>query len=433
LRLQVSAQNQEVTVKETGAKNAGKAKQNKLGAFAKMLDGLRVKLPQSETVGNKAKRSANEKVSLKEARSGVLYNAARTDKAGSEKKKKSPSEIEGAEAGAFLAGKPADSVKNTKKTVSQTAQNNAVRTDKEILSVETGKAGNTEDGLLSFLKENKITDNEKSSGKNSVKIDAKQKKSVDNAVQSEISALNQSTSAMNSVKNPQNSENIGDLRLSKAHKRRESSVIEVKDARTTDINANIPGQIQQVTAVHADADGKTIDITLDLSQGRANDAPESVDQKIGNRNFAEMLSNALADNLSNDIVRQASIVLRDGGQGTIRLFLKPETLGSVKIRLELAENKITGHIIVDSEEALRAFEKEVHSLEQAFKDSGFESASLNAGFASGDGNAKQWNGSETRPFFSERFAAEQYGAGDEASGFAETDGFGLDASVNMLA
>jgi flagellar hook-length control protein FliK len=109
------------------------------------------------------------------------------------------------------------------------------------------------------------------------------------------------------------------------------------------------------------------------------------------------------------------MVLRDNGQGTIRLSLKPESLGNVKIRLEMAENKITGHIVVESEEALRAFEREVHSLEQAFRDSGFDGAELDMSLAQGGGGAEQrWNGEETdRPFLSERLAASRYDAAAE--------------------
>jgi flagellar hook-length control protein FliK len=146
-----------------------------------------------------------------------------------------------------------------------------------------------------------------------------------------------------------------------------------------------------------------------------------------------MLSRQLNDNLAGDIVRQASIVLSDGGQGTIKLSLKPETLGNVKIRLEMAENRITGHIIVDSEEALRAFEKEVHTLEQAFKDSGFESATLDANLASNNGQSgRQWDG-DTRPYFSERFVAGSYD--DVELSVVGARGYSLEpqASVNMLA
>jgi len=122
-------------------------------------------------------------------------------------------------------------------------------------------------------------------------------------------------------------------------------------------------------------------------------------------------------------------VLRDGGEGTIKLSLRPESLGKVKIQLEMSENKILGQIIVESEEALRAFEQEIHTLEQSFKDSGFE-ASLSAALDyKNDG--QRWKENEARPFFSGRFAASYE---ETNSILGETGEFdhGLSA-VNMLA
>jgi hypothetical protein len=63
----------------------------------------------------------------------------------------------------------------------------------------------------------------------------------------------------------------------------------------------------------------------------------------------------------------------------------------------MAENKITGHIIVESEEALRAFEREVHSLEQAFLDSGFDGAALDFSLAQGRDNTGR---QQEEPLFS---------------------------------
>jgi flagellar hook-length control protein FliK len=139
-----------------------------------------------------------------------------------------------------------------------------------------------------------------------------------------------------------------------------------------------------------------------------------------------MLARELNQTLNGDIVRHASIMLRDGGAGTIRLSLKPESLGTVKIRLEMAENKIAGQIIVESDEALRAFEREIRSLEQSFRDSGFEGASLEmalAGDGGQNGAAGQWKGEEARPFFSPRLAASRYDAAGETAG-SEIPGFG---------
>jgi hypothetical protein len=92
--------------------------------------------------------------------------------------------------------------------------------------------------------------------------------------------------------------------------------------------------------------------------------------------FETLLAGELRQNLNAGIVKQAQVLLRESGEGTIRLSLKPESLGKVKIHLEMAENKITGKIVVESGEALYAFEREMESLEQTFRGEGFDGASL---------------------------------------------------------
>jgi flagellar hook-length control protein FliK len=126
------------------------------------------------------------------------------------------------------------------------------------------------------------------------------------------------------------------------------------------------------------------------------------------------------------------MVLKDGGEGLIRLSLKPESLGNVKIRLELSENKIAGHIIVENSDALRAFERELPVLEAAFKDSGFSGASLELAQNSADEAGGQRN-REGVPFYSERLAASGYEASsDYRTGNAEAFIRG-NTRVNMLA
>ncbi|MDR0586972.1 MAG: flagellar hook-length control protein FliK [Treponema sp.] len=155
-------------------------------------------------------------------------------------------------------------------------------------------------------------------------------------------------------------------------------------------------------------------------------AGEGRGAETGPGGFADLLAEQLAGDLSPDIVKQAAIVLKDGGAGTIRLSLKPETLGKVKIHLEMAENKISGHIFVENEEALRAFEKEVHTLEQAFRDSGFADASLDL-----SGNGGRGKGDETGPFFSGRFAASSYDSVSEPGAFSGISGGGF-STVDLL-
>ncbi|MDR1970896.1 MAG: flagellar hook-length control protein FliK [Treponema sp.] len=136
------------------------------------------------------------------------------------------------------------------------------------------------------------------------------------------------------------------------------------------------------------------------------EGPAPAPEKAGS--FEDLLARELRQNLNSDMVRQAQVVLREGGEGTIRLSLRPESLGNVKIRLELTENKITGRIVVESGEALRAFEREIPALEQAFRESGYESADLETFLSQGEGNSGTGgSGEEGKPFYSPRLAVEK--------------------------
>jgi len=110
--------------------------------------------------------------------------------------------------------------------------------------------------------------------------------------------------------------------------------------------------------------------------------------KAGGTAVENLLARELHQNFNGDIVRHASMALHDGGEGIIKLALKPDSLGNVKIHLKMSENKVTGHIVVESEEALNAFKKEITSLEQAFRESGFTNAQLNLSLTAGRNRAR---------------------------------------------
>jgi len=180
------------------------------------------------------------------------------------------------------------------------------------------------------------------------------------------------------------------------------------------------------------------EITLELRlphQGQNTAQTETLWEAKANRAgvaFDDLLARELHQNFNGDIVRHASMALRDGGQSTIRLALKPEALGNVKIRLEMTENKITGHIVVETEDALNAFRREIQSLEQAFRDSGFDNADLNLSLAADGREAEQaW---QEPGDFASRAAALSYEAAFEQVTPAETAFYGRElSSINVLA
>ncbi|MDR2899946.1 MAG: flagellar hook-length control protein FliK [Treponema sp.] len=179
------------------------------------------------------------------------------------------------------------------------------------------------------------------------------------------------------------------------------------------------------------------DIIVELRDGRSQGSERGLARESGNaQNFQDMLSRELHNGINTEIVRHANIVLRQNGEGLIRLTLHPESLGNIKIKLEMADNKVSGRIVFESDEAMKAFEKEIASLEKSFVDSGFDGASLEmalSGDHQNDGAGQQWRGEEARPFFSERFVASSYEvpAGiDGQSGFARGSNFAL---VDIMA
>lgn len=83
----------------------------------------------------------------------------------------------------------------------------------------------------------------------------------------------------------------------------------------------------------------------------------------------------LREMAGSELVRASTLVLKDGG-GEIRLVLKPESLGSVRIRMNVVDNAIEGRIIVDSAAVKHVFEGSVDALRRALTAEGFHAGSL---------------------------------------------------------
>jgi flagellar hook-length control protein FliK len=191
--------------------------------------------------------------------------------------------------------------------------------------------------------------------------------------------------------------------------------VDVRDLRNASTETIQKDSVVQVkaSAETRPEQGSAKDITLELrlsNQGQENQTAVTSWETKAAQAFEDILARELHQNLNNDIVRHASVILRDSSEGTIRLALKPESLGNVKIRLEMAENKITGFITVESEEALRAFEREVTFLEKAFVESGFEGANLEMSLAADGGGSGQWREAEGDASLAMRIGASNYEA-----------------------
>lgn len=126
----------------------------------------------------------------------------------------------------------------------------------------------------------------------------------------------------------------------------------------------------------------SINLAMTLSENARQNILSENSQSAGATGsaFQQMLAQQVQVNAP-DFARAGSIILRDNDSGSINMILKPESLGNVKINLQLSDNGITGQITVSSKEAFEAFRQNLDTLRQAFQDSGFENASLNLSFA----------------------------------------------------
>ena len=153
-----------------------------------------------------------------------------------------------------------------------------------------------------------------------------------------------------------------------------------------------------VKNVEYDSNGNA---TISLSLKGGNQAIDNGVVQTSNQDFSSMLSREIASS-ANDLVKTGSIILKDNNAGTINLILNPEELGSVKIKLEISDNQITGKILVASKEAYDAFNQNLNLLKNAFIDSGFSAGGFDLAFTGSNqqGDFGQ-NGNQNQPSQSE--------------------------------
>ena len=230
----------------------------------------------------------------------------------------------------------------------------------------------------------------------------------------------------------------GRLEEMRSRSRKDKVTFEVRDMRTgTGANESAGARSYsavETSAVRTGGEAPVREITLELrlpenNPSMSQNASQTAWEVKAGSALENMLARELHQNFNGDIVRHASMALRDGGEGTIKIALRPESLGNVKIHLEMTENKITGHIVVESEEALNAFRKEISSLEQAFRDSGFTNADLNLSLTY-DGQGAQEHEESS---FNQAMASSRYEGSYEQDALPVDVFFGRSGSINMFA
>jgi flagellar hook-length control protein FliK len=94
------------------------------------------------------------------------------------------------------------------------------------------------------------------------------------------------------------------------------------------------------------------------------------------RSAASLLAEKLEAQAGNDIVRQVKVIMNQANAGELRINLRPDNLGQVRIRIRMEDNRLTGRIFVESAAAREAFRNALDGLQTRLVESGFGAADL---------------------------------------------------------
>lgn len=222
----------------------------------------------------------------------------------------------------------------------------------------------------------------------------------------------------------------------------------VKDYRTEKTETETEDSVKKADGknVSDSAELKVTDVKIDNNNAQMTmEVASNAQQNIVSSNsqtasaagsdFQAMLANQIKQN-AGEFVKAGSIVLKDNNVGSIKLILKPESLGNVKVDLQISDKNITGRIVVASQEAFNAFKESADSLKQAFINSGFENANFDLSFAGQNAFGNQSGSKQENPAASFQMAR-TYGdlAGETADGsYEEMEAqFTGKSSVNIVA
>lgn len=94
------------------------------------------------------------------------------------------------------------------------------------------------------------------------------------------------------------------------------------------------------------------------------------------REAARVFREYMNETGNKELVRKIDFILKDNSQGEIKLILKPEALGNVRINLSLNENHIAGKIFVDNSSVRDIFLNHMDQINALLRESGYEDATL---------------------------------------------------------
>jgi len=154
--------------------------------------------------------------------------------------------------------------------------------------------------------------------------------------------------------------------------------VEVRDRRTKTAKANPASQVRNLERYSGRA-GEDGEFRLENRPMRADmeiEIPTRFEGRDTPRSAAMEFARRLDGQVGNEIVRQIRIVLNRSSAGELRINLKPEKLGRVRVEIQLKDNHLRGKFFVESSAAREVFKGALDGLQAKLLESGFGAADL---------------------------------------------------------
>jgi len=88
------------------------------------------------------------------------------------------------------------------------------------------------------------------------------------------------------------------------------------------------------------------------------------------------LKERLEEKINQDFVKNTNFLLKNYDSGEIKLLLKPDTLGSIRMKFLMEDGSLNGKIIVENYNVKDIFNNNINSLIESFKHEGIEVGDL---------------------------------------------------------
>jgi flagellar hook-length control protein FliK len=155
--------------------------------------------------------------------------------------------------------------------------------------------------------------------------------------------------------------------------RQHEPVIHIVDLRTP--NRHASAEPAPLSSVQPQAADKDFSAALVSRAAPTRDGPPAPAPAAVSSSLSQAPLDRFQEMAGTELLRASNLILKDGG-GEIRLVLKPESLGSVRIRMNLVDNAIEGRIVVDSSSVKQVVDANMDALRRALTAQGFQPGSL---------------------------------------------------------